>query len=228
MGKFSGKNILIVGGSSGIGLELVHAVLHEGGNVFVASRSFPQELQDLKVPHFHLDVATSDLESLSSIPDQLDGLAYCPGTINLKPFARLSLDDFKNDFQVNVLGAVQVLQFIIPRLKKSGSSSVVLYSTVASSLGMPFHASVSASKSAVEGLAKSLAAEFATNKIRFNVVAPSLTNTPLAKQLLSTPEKIDASNKRHPLGRIGESADISQISSFLLSDESSWITGQVF
>ena len=228
MGKFFGKNILIIGGSSGIGLELVKAVLKEGSTVFVASRTWPNEIKELDVHHFTYDVNNPDISVFESIPDQLDGFAYCPGSINLKPFSRLSVEDFKNDFQINVIGVVQALQAVINKLKKSPSASVVFYSTVASSIGMSFHASVAASKSALEGLSKSLAAEYAANKIRFNVVAPSLTNTPLAKQLLSTPEKIEGSNKRHPLGRIGETNDIASISAFLLSDDASWITGQVF
>lgn len=228
MGKFTGKNILIIGGSSGIGLQLVKLALAENASVFVGSRTLPDELKSLNVHHFVYDAINPDLTVLDSLPDQIDGLVYYPGSINLKPFPRLSMDDFKNDFHINVLGAVQVLQSVINKLKKSPSASVVFYSTVASSIGMSFHTSVAASKSALEGLSKSLAAEYAANKIRFNVVAPSLTNTPLAKQLLSTPEKIEASNKRHPLNRIGETNDIASISAFLLSDEASWITGQVF
>jgi NAD(P)-dependent dehydrogenase (short-subunit alcohol dehydrogenase family) len=152
---------------------------------------------------------------------------YCPGTINLKPFNRLTISDFQKDFQVNVLGAVQVLQTILPQLKKEGAS-VVLFSTVAATLGMGFHASVAVSKAGVEGLTKSLAAEFATAKIRFNCIAPSLTDTPLAGNLLSTPEKREAADKRHPLGRIGTPEELAQAAIFLLSPQSSWITGQVW
>ena len=145
----------------------------------------------------------------------------------MKPFNRLSQDDFKNDFQINVLGAVSILQAVLPKLKKAEGSSVILFSTVAAKIGMGFHASVSASKGAIEGLTLSLAAELSSHKIRVNCVAPSLTDTPLAKNLLSTDEKKEASNKRHPIGRFGTSADIANITTFLISDESSWITGQI-
>jgi len=227
MGRFSYKNILVVGGSSGIGLDLVRLLVKENAVVFVASRSNPEPLSELKLQHFTFDATLPDVSVFNALPEKLDGLVYCPGTINLKPFTRLKEEDFKNDFQINVIGAVLVLQALIGRLKNSPSASVLFYSTVASSTGMAFHASIAASKSALEGLARSLAAEYAANRIRFNTIAPSLTNTSLAKQLISTPEKLEVSNKRHPLGRIGEVGDISSISTFLLSDESSWITGQV-
>ncbi len=145
----------------------------------------------------------------------------------MKPFNRLSQDDFKNDFQINVLGAVSVLQAVLPKLKKADGASIVLFSTVAAKIGMGFHASISASKGAIEGLTLSLAAELSSHRIRVNCVAPSLTDTPLAKNLLSTDEKKEASNKRHPIGRFGTSADIANITTFLISEESSWITGQV-
>jgi len=134
-----------------------------------------------------MDILTGNLDEIN-FPDIVDGLVYAPGSINLKPFNRLTLEDFKNDFEINVLGAVKIIQKLLPNLKKSESASVVLFSSVAAKLGMPFHASISASKSAVEGLTKSLSAELSSQKIRVNAVAPSLTDTNLASQLLSTPE----------------------------------------
>ena len=219
------KNILIVGASSGIGLETAKSLLAKGYHIFSASRNQP----DLAgITHLTWDAQNPDSSVFATLPDEIHGVVYCPGTINLKPFGRLSQDDFKNDFQINVLGAVAVLQAVLPRLKKAtGGASVVLFSTVAAKIGMGFHASVSASKGAIEGLTLSLAAELANNKIRVNCVAPSLTDTPLAKNLLSSDEKKEASNKRHPIGRFGTSADIANITTFLISDESSWITGQV-
>jgi 3-oxoacyl-[acyl-carrier protein] reductase len=218
------KNILIVGASSGIGLETAKYLLSKGHNIFSASRNQP----DLAgITHLTWDAQNPDSAVFASLPEEIHGVVYCPGTINLKPFNRLSQDDFKNDFQVNVLGAVFVLQTVLPKLKKADGASVILFSTVAVKIGMGFHASVSASKGAIEGLTLSLAAELSSNKIRVNCVAPSLTDTPLAKNLLSTDEKKEASNKRHPIGRFGTSADIANITSFLISDESSWITGQV-
>jgi NAD(P)-dependent dehydrogenase (short-subunit alcohol dehydrogenase family) len=221
--SFKEKKYLIIGASSGIGFALAQSLIEAGASVFTASRTQP----DLQSTHITWDAASSDNQVFTSLPATIDGLAYCPGTINLKPFNRFTIEDFQKDFQINVLGAVNVIQAVLPKLKAAGNASVLLFSTVAVQTGMGFHASVASSKGAIEGLTRSLAAEYASSKIRFNAIAPSLTDTPLAKILLSTPEKIDASNKRHPLGRIGTSADITAAAKLLLSDEGSWITGQI-
>ncbi|TAH03065.1 MAG: SDR family oxidoreductase [Sphingobacteriales bacterium] len=218
-------NYLIVGGSSGIGLQLVNNLINQGHIVYVASRQkrdFPAQVNFIE-----LDILGDVSVLKTQLPNELHGLAYCPGTINLKPFGRLTEDDFLNDYKTNVLGAVKVIQQVINKLKAVNTSSIVLFSTVAAKTGMGFHASVAASKSALEGLAVSLAAEFAASKIRVNVIAPSLTNTPLAANLLSSPERIEASDKRHPLGRIGTAKEVADAAEFLLSDKSTWITGQV-
>jgi NAD(P)-dependent dehydrogenase (short-subunit alcohol dehydrogenase family) len=227
MDNFMGKTIAVVGGSSGIGLALIKQLSTQGATIINVSRHRSPPLASLDIQHISADI-TGDISALATLPDVLHGLVYCPGTINLKPFARLTEQDFMHDWQVNVLGAVRVLQQTIKSLKKAQGASVVLYSTVAARVGMNFHASVATSKSAVEGLALSLAAEYATSKIRFNVVAPSLTDTPLASNLLSSPEKREASDKRHPLGRVGTAEEVAALTAFLLSDQSGWISGQVF
>ena len=219
------KNILIIGASSGIGHETATQLMAKGYSVFSASRNQPDIAG---ISHIAWDATNPDAAVFATLPDELHGVVYCPGTINLKPFHRLSQDDFKNDFQVNVLGAISVIQAVLPKLKKANNASVVMYSTVAAKIGMGFHASVAASKGAIEGLTISLAAELASAKIRVNCIAPSLTDTPLATNLLSSDEKKEASNKRHPIGRYGTSTDIANITTFLLSDDSGWITGQVF
>ena len=220
------KNIFIVGGSSGIGLELVKVLNDDHHEIYVGSRTADTLTEIPGVHHLPMDVTDETLD-LETLPKTLQGLVYCPGTIVLKPFQRLTIDDFKEDFNINLLGAVKVIQGCIKQLKKSPSgASIVLFSTVAVNTGMPFHASVASAKAAVEGLTRSLAAEFAP-RIRVNAIAPSLTDTPLAQNLLSREEKRKASADRHPLKRIGTPQEIARSAAHLLSDASAWISGQV-
>ncbi len=221
------KNIFVVGGSSGIGLEIVKKLTGNQNEIFVGSRTSESLADYPEVHHLRLDV-TDDLPDLEGLPDMLHGLIYCPGSIVLKPFQRLASADFQRDFEINLLGAVKLIQGCLKRLKKSPTgASVILFSTVAVKVGMPFHASVACAKGAVEGLMKSLAAEFAP-RIRVNAIAPSLTDTPLAESLLSTEDIRKASADRHPLKRVGAPQEIAGLAKYLLSDGGSWITGQVF
>jgi len=215
---------LIIGASSGIGLATAQLLQAEGANLFTASRKTPQGVQS---QHVTWDVNDSAEGIFNDLPEVLHGIVYAPGTFNLKPIQRFSLDDFKHDFQVNVLGAVSTIQANLGRLRKANGASIVLFSTVAVQTGMDFHASIATSKGAVEGLTRSLAAELAAAKIRCNALAPSLTDTPLVNVLLSTDEKRDASNKRNPIGRVGTPHDLAAMVKLLLSDDGSWITGQV-
>lgn len=227
MGEKNARNILVVGGSSGIGLALVRRLKTAGNTVTVWSRSCTPELENIIGEKHHTVDATQSLADQDAVvPSPLHGVAYCPGSITLLPFPRLKESRFQSDFNINFLGAVRVLQVCIPAFSSEGGS-VVLFSTVAARIGLAYHASVAAAKSAVEGLARSLAAEYASKSIRFNVVAPSLTDTPLAGRLLSTDEKRKQGAKRHPLGRVGAPGDIAGAAAFLLSQESDWITGQV-
>jgi len=213
-----GKNIVIVGGNSGIGQAVVQILKEQGANLFLYSKSGEgTEALD----------TSKDFESIPNLPEVIDGVVYCPGTINLRPFHRISIADFQQELDVNFLGAVRVLQACMKGLKKSDQASVVLYSTVAVQTGMGFHSGISSAKGAIEGLTRSLAAEWAPAQIRVNAIAPSLTDTPLASSLLSTEEKKEASSKRHPLGRIGTPKDIAASTVFLLSPQSSWMTGQI-
>ena len=215
------KNILLIGGSYGIG-NAIASKLQSQYNVFVASRS-NEGLANLNVTHLPFDASTETLDT-TSLPDELHGFVYCPGSINLKPFKMLSIDAFASDMQLNFFNLIKVTKEVLPKL--ANGASVVYFSTVAVGTGMPFHSSVAAAKGAIEGFAKSMAAEYAP-KIRFNVVAPSLVDTPLASRLLSNDRKREMMAERHPLKRFGEAEDIASAATFLLSDNSSWVTGQI-
>ena len=227
MQDFSGKNILIIGGTSGVGKALVGFLLGTEANLIVASRKEPDADVMSKVEHIQLDDVNDLSDELSNLPSELHGLVYCPGTITLKPFQGLKEKDFLQDFNLNVLGAVKVLQACLKNLRAAKGASIVLFSTVAAQLGLNYHTSIAAAKGALEGLGKSLAAEFASKNIRVNLVAPSLTDTPLAKNLLSSDDKKEASDQRHPIGRYGQPEDIAKAAMYLLADDSSWMTGQV-
>ncbi len=219
------KKHLIVGGSKGIGLAITEQLLLENQQVIVLSRSNDLLPSHPNLEHHTFDVLEDDINEID-LPDELNGLVYCPGSINLKPFRALKPAAFLADFEINVLGAVKVLKKCQKALSAAGSSSVVLFSTVAVGQGMPYHTSVATSKGAIEGLGKSLAAEWAP-KVRVNILAPSLTATPLAEKLLSTEEKKAASSNRHPLKRFGQPEDLAAMACLLLSDKGSWISGQV-
>ena len=217
------KNILIIGGTSGIGKALVE-LLQDSNQLFVANRT-SEGLDMEKVTYIPFD-ATSDVLDTTQLPDQLDGFVYCPGSINLRPFKGLKPETFQKDFEINVLGAVKSLQVVLKNLLQSPHASLVFFSTVAVQTGMPFHASVAAAKGAIEGLTKSLAAEYAP-KFRVNAIAPSLTKTPLADKFLNNETKLEKANERHPLKFVGSAKDLANSAKFLLSDESNWMTGQI-
>jgi NAD(P)-dependent dehydrogenase (short-subunit alcohol dehydrogenase family) len=217
------KNYLIVGASSGIGKALVKELAATDNQIYCTYNKNKTESHD-NVNYHHLDV-TADL-NLDFLPEKLDGLVYCPGAITLKPFKRLKPEDFIDDINLQVVGAIKVIQAALPALKKSEDASILLFSTVAVQSGFNFHSQVSVSKGAIEGLTKSLAAEFAPT-IRVNAIAPSLTDTPLSASLLNTDQKREANANRHPLKRIGNAQDIASTAAFLLSDKASWISGQI-
>ncbi|MBC8083876.1 MAG: SDR family oxidoreductase, partial [Hymenobacter sp.] len=211
----------------GIGLATARLLHSLNATLYTASRHLSPELAELGTTFVELDATQPIGAALDGLPDVLHGVVYCPGSIKLRPFERIPVEDFRADFELNVLGAVQVLQATMKRLKKAGGASVVLFSTVAADTGMSFHASIATAKAAVEGLTRALAAEYAASNIRLNAIAPSLTDTPLAAALLNTPEKAEAGAKRHPLQRIGQPQDLAYMAAFLLSDHASFITGQV-
>jgi NAD(P)-dependent dehydrogenase (short-subunit alcohol dehydrogenase family) len=218
------KNILLIGGSYGIGLAIAKELQLEN-NVYIASRS-NENLVDIKATYIPFD-ATTDTIDTSLLPTIIDGLVYCPGSINLRPFKGIKPEAFETDLHINFISLVKVIQTVLPNLTAAEQASIVTFSSVAASMGMPFHTSVAAAKGAIEGFSKALAAEYAP-KIRVNVIAPSLTDTPLADKFLNNETKQEKSAERHPLKRFGKPEDSAQMATFLLSDKSSWISGQIF
>lgn len=215
------KKIVVIGGSKGIGSAIVKSLV-ENNQVVNISRSVPL-LSHTNLTHFSCDILNDELPDI----DQIDSLIYCPGSINLKPISRLSLDDFRTDYEINVISAVKAIQHFLPALKKGTNPSILLFSTVAAKLGMPFHASVAAAKSGVEGLAKSLGAELAPT-IRVNAIAPTVTDTDLASKLLRNERMIESITERHPLKKFLEPQEVADMATFLISDKARSISGQIF
>jgi len=218
------RNYIIIGGSSGIGEGIVNLLEQEEATVLATYNN--NEKQDRNKTRYLQFDALNDTLNLDDLPDEIHGLAYCPGTINLKPFHRFTDEDFIEDFKIQVLGATKIIKQLLPKLKKSKEASIVLFSTVAVQFGFNFHSQVSISKGAIEGLTRSLASELSPN-IRVNAIAPALTNTSLAGKLLNTPEKLSFHAEKNPLKKVGEAKDVAQAAVFLLSEKASWITGQI-
>ena len=219
------RQYVLIGGSHGIGAGVIDHLVQQGHGVMAFSRTVGELAGKAGVEHRVFDVLNQEL-SREQLPAAIDGLVYCPGSINLKSFRSLKPETFRDDFELNVVGAIKCLQAALPALKKSGNASVVLYSSVAAKQGMFAHSSVAASKGALEGLTRTLAAEWAP-QVRVNCLAPALTDTPLAERFFGTEEKAAAMAEKYPLKRTGTIADLASASCFLLSEQSSWVTGQV-
>ncbi|MBD0831671.1 SDR family NAD(P)-dependent oxidoreductase [Aestuariibaculum sediminum] len=215
------KNIIIVGGSKGIGNAIISSLI-ENHKIINISRTPPPQTH-VNLTHFQTDVIADELPEI----DSADALIYCPGSINLKPISRLSVNEFQADFELNVLGAVKAIQKYLPQLKQGNKPSIVLFSTVATKLGMPFHASVAVAKAGIEGLVKSLGAELAPT-IRINAIAPTVTNTELASKLLRNDKMVESITERHPLKKILKPEEVAEMAVFLISEKAASISGQIF
>ncbi len=220
------NSVLIVGASSGIGRKLAEQLVLSGYDVYgTYQKTEGSPVSGLKA--FNPLQVLDDTLNLDFLPPSLEGIVYCPGSLVLKPFSRIKPEEFTKDYELQVVGAVKVIQACLPRIKNAEQASIILFSTVAVQMGFNFHSLVSSSKGALEGLTKALAAEFAP-KVRVNCIAPSITDTPLAGMLLSTAEKKEVNAQRHPLKKIGLPEDVANLCEFLISEKSNWITGQVF
>lgn len=214
------NDLIIIGGSKGIGhsiinKELPHRTIHN------ISRSGP--LDNSNVKHYPTDILEDELPD---IEPTYSSLVYCPGSINLKPISSLKIEDFRNDLEINLIGAIKAIKKYHKGLKKAPNSSITLFSTVAVTQGMPFHASVSSAKAAIEGLTRSLAAEFAPH-IRVNCVAPTITQTDLAQGILRNEAAIEKMKDRHPLKKILQPEEVADLVCYLMSDKAAGITGQI-
>lgn len=215
------KNIIIIGGSRGIGRAILTEQL-KSNRIYNISRSATDVVHDNLI-HFNLDVLKDQLPDIENI----DVLIYCPGSITLKPISGLSVDDFRNDFEINVIGAVKTIQKYLPVLKKGNKPSIVLFSTVAVKLGMPFHASIATAKAGVEGLVKSLGAELAP-LIRVNAIAPTITETSLAASILRNDRMKENMIERHPMKNYLKPDEVAGMVDFLISEKANSISGQIF
>jgi NAD(P)-dependent dehydrogenase (short-subunit alcohol dehydrogenase family) len=215
------KNIVIIGGSKGIGSAILMQQL-QSNQVFNISRTAP-DVSHPNLTHYTVNILEDPLPDIENV----DTLIYCPGSINLKPIGNLSISDFKNDFEINVIGAVKAIQKYLPALRKGQHASILLFSTVAAKLGMPFHASIATAKAGVEGLVKSLGAELAS-VVRVNAIAPTITDTSLAAGILRNDRMKENMIERHPMKGFLKPDEVAHMANFLISEEAKSISGQVF
>ena len=209
------KNILLVGASSKVSIDLFDNYKEDYNFIRLSRKDHDSDFKNFNI----LDILT-----FPKI-DSLDGIIYFPGSINLKPFKRIKIDDFQNDYNINVVGLLNVLSFYERSL--NNSSSIVMFSSVAAKVGMPFHSSIAMCKSAITSLSRTLAAEWSP-KIRLNTISPSLFSSAMSEKFLKDDNMVERMSIKHPLNRVGSVSDISSMINFLISEQSSWITGQDF
>jgi 3-oxoacyl-[acyl-carrier protein] reductase len=215
------QNIVIIGGSKGIGSAILLQQL-QNNKVYNISRTAP-DITHPNLIHYPISILEDNLPEIEAV----DVLIYCPGSITLKPILSLNLDDFRNDFEINVIGAVKAIQKYLPALKKGQNPSIVLFSTVAAKLGMPFHASIATAKAGIEGLVKSLGAELAS-VVRVNAIAPTITETSLSANILRNDRMKENMMERHPMKSYLKPNEVAEMANYLISENAKSISGQVF
>ena len=227
----SNKNIFVFGGTGSIGKSLSKKLKSNNYDPIIISRNateLKQLSEEIGCKYIVCDVL--DIDKIKTISeeykDELCGIAYCVGSINLKPLKMTKDEDFIESFKINTLSAINAIKFNQDTLAKN-TGSILLYSTIAVKQGFTNHTVVSTAKGAIEGLTLSLAAEFAP-KIKVNCIAPSLTDAKMTQKLISNDNIKKAIENMHPLPKIGSGEDFSDIGSFLLSSKNNWITGQIF
>lgn len=230
------KIVIVTGGSGGIGSQTARRLLARGDRVVLVARD------DARLQRVASDVGATaafacdllDPAAFGAVVErvereigEVDGLVHAVGSILLRPLHALSLDDWRKTLDLNATSAFIAVKSVVPQMMRRKRGSVVLFSTVAARTGLQHHEAIAAAKSAVEGLVRSAAISYARYGVRFNAVAPALTKTELSKNLWANEATLAASIALHPLGRIGLPDDIAAAATYLLSDDASWITGQV-
>ena len=227
--------VLVIGGSGGIGSQTARRLIARGDRVVLVARDrFRVEETAREIGAEARTGDALDLERMTAIVAEveekygtLDGLVHAVGSIVLRPLHALSVEDFRATLEINATSAFVVMKAAVPKMMRRRGGSIVLFSTVAAQTGLQNHEAIAAAKGAVEGLVRSAAISYARYDVRVNAVAPALTRTELSKTLWGNEATLAASVALHPLGRIGEPDDVAAAAAFLISDDASWITGQV-
>ena len=227
-----GDTYLIMGANGGIG-EALALRLHEQGHSIVATMRQPDQAS-ANLHSANIDIRPADVTNMQTLEaalsdftqdKPLSGFVYCIGSIDLMPLKAAKDEHYLKSYEINVLGALRALK-ILEKSLKAGKGSVVLFSSIAVQQGFTNHTVISTAKGAIEGLTKALAAEWA-GQVRVNCIAPSLTDTAIAKPLTSSPQMREAIEKMHPISRLGAPDDVASLAEFLLGPQSGWITGQI-
>ena len=223
------EKYLIFGATGSVGSSLAEQLKNSGNDIHLVARNESEVkviAEKLGCSYTVADVLEDGfIEKVKSDINDIKGISYCVGSIDLKPLRMVTEADMNKCMKLNLYSAIEAIKGFQESLKKN-KGSVVLFSTVAAQRGFTNHTIIASAKAAVEGLTVTLAAEFAPN-IRVNCIAPSLSKSKIAEPMLKNPAIAEGIAKAHPLKRLGEGKDSAALAKFLISEESSWVTGQV-